>query len=61
MDKISISHGLSDHDIVIAETNARPARRKQTHRNISLYTKADWAESVYERPQLRYSTFTCYH
>ena len=29
MDKISISPGLSDHDIVMAEINARPARTQQ--------------------------------
>ena len=40
--KVSVLPGLSDHDIVIAEVNAKPTVMKLVPRNILLYKKADW-------------------
>jgi len=34
--------GIGDHNAVFAEMNIKPARRKQTPREIPLYHKADW-------------------
>ena len=42
IEKVSVLPGLSDHDIVMAEVNAKPTVMKQVPRNILLYKKADW-------------------
>ena len=42
MDDISVSPGLSDHDIVLAQVNVKPEVTKQVPRNIQLYKKANW-------------------
>ena len=42
IEKVSVLPGLSDHDIDMAEVNAKPTVMKQVPRNILLYKKADW-------------------
>ena len=42
VDKVSVTPGLSDHDIVLAKVNVKPEATKQVPRNIPLYKKADW-------------------
>ena len=42
IEKVSVLPGLSDHDIVMAEVNAKPTVMKQVPRNILLCKKADW-------------------
>ena len=42
MDNVSITPGLSDHDIVLIQVNVKPGVLKQVPRNIYLYKKADW-------------------
>ena len=39
---MSVLPGLSDHDIIMAEVNAKPTVMKQVPRNILPYRKADW-------------------
>ena len=42
MDKVSITPGLSDHDIVLAQVNTKPEITNQVPRTTPLYKKADW-------------------
>ena len=42
VDNVSITSGLSDHDIVLIQVNVKPEVLKQVPRNIHLYKKADW-------------------
>ena len=42
MDNVSITPGLSDHDIVLIQVNVKSEVLKQVPRNIYLYKKADW-------------------
>ena len=42
VDNVSITPGLSDHDIVLIQVNVKPEVLKQVHRNIYLYKKANW-------------------
>ena len=42
IEKVSVLPGLSDHDVVMAEVNAKHTVMKQVPRNILLYKKADW-------------------
>ena len=42
VNKVTILHCLSDHDIILAEVNSRPEVIKQVPRDILLYKKADW-------------------
>ena len=42
VNKVTITPGLSDWDIVLAEVNSRPELIKQPPRDILLYKKADW-------------------
>ena len=42
VDNVSITPGLSDHDIVLIQVNVKPEVLKQVPRNIHLYKKADW-------------------
>ena len=42
VDKVSITPGLSDHDIVSTKVNVKPEVIKQVPRNIYLYKKAGW-------------------
>ena len=44
IEKVSVLPGLSDHNIVMAEVNAKPTVMKQVPRNILLYKKADWGQ-----------------
>ena len=39
---VSITPGLSDHDIVLTLVNVKPEVTKQVRRNIHFYKKADW-------------------
>ena len=42
VDNVSITPGLSDHDIVLTQVNVKHEVTKQVPRNIHLYKKADW-------------------
>ena len=42
VDNVSITPGLSDHDIELAKVNAKPEITKQVPRTILLFKKADW-------------------
>ena len=42
VDNVSITPGLSDHDIVLIQVNVKPEVLKQVPRNIHLCKKADW-------------------
>ena len=42
VDNVSITPGLSDHDVVLIQVNVKPEVLKQVPRNIHLYKKADW-------------------
>ena len=42
IEKVSVLPGLSDHDIVMAEVNAKPTVMKQVPSDILLCKKADW-------------------
>ena len=44
MDNVSITPGLSDHDIhvVLTQVNVKPGVLKQVPRNTHLYKKVDW-------------------
>ena len=42
MDNVSITPGLSDHDIVLAQVNAKQALDNKAGPLIPLYKKADW-------------------
>ena len=42
LDNVSITQGLSDHGIVLAQVNAKPEITKQVPCNIPLNKKADW-------------------
>ena len=42
VDNVSITPGLSDHDIVLIQVNVKPEVLKQVPRNIYLYKNADW-------------------
>ena len=42
MDNVSITPGLSDHDMVLTQVKVKPEVTKQVPRNIHLYKKADW-------------------
>ena len=42
VDNVSITPGLSDHNIVLIQVNVKPEVLKQVPRNIHLYKKADW-------------------
>ena len=42
MDNVSITPGLSNHNIVVAQVNAKPETTKHVPRIIALYKKADW-------------------
>ena len=44
VDNVSITPGLSDHDIVLTKSNFKPEVLKQVPRNIHLYKKADWEQ-----------------
>ena len=44
MDNVSITQGLSDHDIVLAKDNAKPEITKQVSCTIPLYKKAYWGQ-----------------
>ena len=44
VDNVSITPGLSDHDIVLAKVNAKPKITKQVPRTIPLYKKANWGQ-----------------
>ena len=50
MDIVSITPGLSNHYIVLAQVNAKPETTKHVPRIIALYKKADFgpATTVYE-------------
>ena len=43
VDSVSITPGLSDHDIVLIQVNVKPEVLKQVPRNIYLYKKADYS------------------
>ena len=42
VDNVSITPGLSDHDIELAKVNAKPEITKQVPHTILLFKKADW-------------------
>ena len=44
MDNVSITQGLSDHDIVLAKDNAKPEITKQVPCTIPLHKKAYWGK-----------------
>ena len=54
VENVSITLGLSDHDIVLAKVNAKPEITKQVPRTILLYKKADWDQLKQSMRDLHY-------